>query len=246
MAKLKKAEQKLRNREGAILNVQNSIEENMDFLGVTGVEDKLQENVELTIESLKSAGIQIWMLTGDKVETATNIAISTGLKGKKNQLFFMREIKETAKIISELDAMYKYVKNTTVVIDGKSLNTVLNDQECMDRFFSLVILAPCVCVCRCSPTQKAEIAKALKEYTGGKRICGIGDGGNDVGMILESDVGVGIEGKEGMQASLAADFSLKEFGQLRKLVLWHGRLSYKRSAVLSQFVFHRGLIISVI
>ena len=86
----------------------------------------------------------------------------------------------------------------------------------------------------------------MKVYTNGKRICGIGDGGNDVGMILESDCGVGIEGKEGKQAALAADFSLKEFGQLRKLVLWHGRLSYKRSAVLSQFVFHRGLIISVI
>ena len=65
-------------------------------------------------------------------------------------------------------------------------------------------------------------------------------------MILESDVGIGIEGKEGMQASLASDFSLKEFCQLRKLVLWHGRLSYRRSAILSQFVFHRGLIISVI
>lgn len=65
-------------------------------------------------------------------------------------------------------------------------------------------------------------------------------------MILESDCGIGIEGKEGMQASLASDFSIKEFCQLKKLVLWHGRLSYRRSAVLSQFVFHRGLIISVI
>jgi len=65
-------------------------------------------------------------------------------------------------------------------------------------------------------------------------------------MILEADVGIGIEGKEGMQASLACDFSLKQFGHLKKLILWHGRLSYKRSSILSQFVFHRGLIISVI
>ena len=218
----------------------------MDFLGVTGVEDKLQENVEMTIESLKAAGIQVWMLTGDKVETATNIAISTGLKARKNQLFFIREMFDAAELLEYFDKLQPYVKNTTVIIDGQSLDTVFNHQECMDRFFQLVILAPCVCVCRCSPTQKAEIAKALKVYTNGKRICGIGDGGNDVGMILESDCGVGIEGKEGKQAALAADFSLKEFGQLRKLVLWHGRLSYKRSAVLSQFVFHRGLIISVI
>lgn len=86
----------------------------------------------------------------------------------------------------------------------------------------------------------------MKKYTNGKRIAGVGDGGNDVGMILEADVGIGIVGKEGMQASLASDFSILEFGNLRKLILWHGRLSYKRSAVLSQFVIHRGLIISVI
>ena len=59
-------------------------------------------------------------------------------------------------------------------------------------------------------------------------------------------MGIGIAGKEGMQASLASDFSIVEFGYLRNLILWHGRLSYKRSAVLSQFVIHRGMIISVI
>lgn len=59
-------------------------------------------------------------------------------------------------------------------------------------------------------------------------------------------MGVGIVGKEGKQASLAADFSIDQFKYLKNLVLWHGRLSYKRSAVLSQFVIHRGLIIAVI
>lgn len=86
----------------------------------------------------------------------------------------------------------------------------------------------------------------IKKYTKGHRIAAVGDGGNDVGMILEADVGIGIVGKEGLQASLASDFSIMEFGYLRNLILWHGRLSYKRSSVLSQFVIHRGLIISVI
>ena len=90
------------------------------------------------------------------------------------------------------------------------------------------------------------ICTLLKKHTNNKRIAAVGDGGNDVGMILEADVGIGIVGKEGMQASLAADFSIMEFGYLRKLILWHGRLSYKRSSILSQFVIHRGLIISVI
>ena len=73
----------------------------MDYLGVTGVEDKLQENVEGTIDALKQAGIQVWMLTGDKIETATSIAISSGLKARKNYLFFIRDIKSSAEIVSK-------------------------------------------------------------------------------------------------------------------------------------------------
>ena len=107
--------------------------------------------------------------------------------------------------------MLKAVSNTTIIIDGKTLDTILNYQEAGDAFFNAAMQAPCVCVCRCSPTQKAEVCKALKHYTGGKRIASIGDGGNDVGMIMESDVGIGIEGKEGLQAALASDFSIKEF-----------------------------------
>jgi phospholipid-translocating ATPase len=87
--------------------------------------------------------------------------------------------------------------------------------------------------------------RKINEYTG-KRTASVGDGGNDVGMIIEANIGIGIAGKEGKQASLASDFSINQFSHLRRLILWHGRLSYHRSAVLSQFVIHRGLIISVI
>ena len=72
----------MENREGKIRKVVHELEENMKFLCVTGVEDKLQVGVTDSIESLRNTGIQIWMLTSDKVETATYIAILTGLKGK--------------------------------------------------------------------------------------------------------------------------------------------------------------------
>lgn len=75
---------------------------------------------------------------------------------------------------------------------------------------------------------------------------GIGDGGNDVGMIQVADIGVGIVGKEGKQAALASDFSILKFKHLSRLVLWHGRLAYKNTSVMAQFVIHRGLIISII
>lgn len=131
------------------------------------------------------------------------------------------------------------------MIDGKTLDMFLNDKRLEDMFFQIATLAPSVCVCRCSPTQKALIVKKINLYTQ-KRTAAVGDGGNDVGMILEANVGIGIVGKEGKQASLASDFSINQFSFLRRLILWHGRLSYKRSAVLSQFVIHRGLIITVI
>lgn len=112
-------------------------------------------------------------------------------------------------------------------------------------FLETAALAPSVVCCRCAPTQKAEITEGLKQILG-RGVAGIGDGGNDVGMIQCANVGIGIEGKEGMQAALASDFSVVNFKSIMKLILWHGRLSYIRSALLTNFIIHRGLIISVI
>jgi phospholipid-translocating ATPase len=129
-----------------------------------------------------------------------------------------------------------------LLIDGESLALMLTHYR--QEFISVAVQLPTVVACRCSPTQKADVARLIREYTK-KRVCCIGDGGNDVSMIQAADVGVGIVGKEGRQASLAADFSIDQFCYLVKLLVWHGRNSYKRSAKLSQFVIHRGLIISI-
>jgi phospholipid-translocating ATPase len=88
------------------------------------------------------------------------------------------------------------------------------------EFTEIAIKLPAVIACRCSPTQKAEITSLIKKASG-KRVCCIGDGGNDVSMIQAADVGVGIVGKEGMQASLAADFSIIQFSYLTKLLGTH-------------------------
>lgn len=118
-------------------------------------------------------------------------------------------------------------------------------QYCREEFMVIATQLPCVVACRCSPTQKADVARLIRSYTK-KRVCCIGDGGNDVSMIQAADVGIGIVGKEGKQASLAADFSILQFSYLSKLLCWHGRNSYKRSAKLAQFVVHRGLLVAVV
>jgi phospholipid-translocating ATPase len=130
-----------------------------------------------------------------------------------------------------------------LVIDGESLQLCTDNFQ--TEFIEVATKLSAVVACRCSPTQKADIARLIRQYTK-KRVCCIGDGGNDVSMIQAADVGVGIVGKEGKQASLAADFSINQFSYLTKLLVWHGRNSYKRSAKLAQFVIHRGLIISII
>jgi len=138
---------------------------------------------------------------------------------------------------------FAHTADAVLVIDGGSLQMCLDSFQ--SDFFDAAKRSPSVVCCRCSPTQKAAIVSMLRQYTK-TQTCAIGDGGNDVSMILEADVGVGIEGKEGKQASLAADFSITQFSHLARLILWHGRNSYKRSASLAQFIMHRGLIISVI
>ncbi|KAL9107356.1 MAG: hypothetical protein Q9227_007721 [Pyrenula ochraceoflavens] len=221
--------------------VKKYLEHDLELLGVTGVEDKLQADVKPSLELLRNAGIKIWMLTGDKVETARCVAISAKLVSRGQYIHTVAKLRQKSAAQDALD----FLRNKTdscLLIDGESLALMLTHFR--GPFISLAVLLPAVVACRCSPTQKAEVANLIRQHTR-KRICCIGDGGNDVSMIQAADVGIGIVGKEGRQASLAADFSITQFCYLTKLLVWHGRNSYKRSAKLAQFIIHRGLIISV-
>ena len=232
----------LEHRKKKIEQAMNLLENKMELLCITGVEDQLQEEVSDTIESLKNAGIKIWMLTGDKVETATCIAISSGLKSKNQKTAYIKNILDPKIISSELEKI-KFQNEFILIIDGNCLDICL--KNCKNIFFEVSLKAKSVVCCRCSPTQKAKIIKIVKDLTNNKkRLLAIGDGGNDVAMIQEAHVGVGIVGKEGKQASLSADYSINNFKDLKLLLLWFGRISYKNTATIAHFVIHRGLIIS--
>jgi P-type E1-E2 ATPase len=68
-------------------NVADFIERDFDLLGATAIEDKLQEDVDKTIYAMKKAGIKVWVLTGDKTETAINIGFSCKLLDEKTELY---------------------------------------------------------------------------------------------------------------------------------------------------------------
>jgi len=129
-----------------------------------------------------------------------------------------------------------------LLIDGSSLALATRHGN-LELFLELASLVTSVCCCRCAPSQKREITHSLKKS--GRRVLAIGDGGNDVGMIEESHIGIGISGKEGKQAALASDYSIVEFQHVVKLVIWHGRLIYTTSARMCMFIIQRGLIITI-
>lgn len=236
----------LQDRDSSMARaVKDYLEKDLELLGVTGVEDKLQKDVKPSLELLRNAGIKIWMLTGDKVETARCVAVSAKLVSRTQYIHAITNLATDLNSSSAIDALSllrSKPDSTALLIDGISLSHLLTYYQ--EDFISVAVLLPAVIACRCSPTQKADVASLIRQYTR-KRVACIGDGGNDVSMIQAADVGIGIVGKEGRQASLAADFSITQFHHLTKLLVWHGRNSYKRSAKLAQFVIHRGLIISV-
>ncbi|VDO82784.1 unnamed protein product [Heligmosomoides polygyrus] len=221
--------------------VNRMLEKDLQLLCLTGVEDRLQDQVTTSLELLRNAGIKIWMLTGDKLETAICIAKSSGLFSRTDNVHIFGSVQNRTEAHNELNALRRK-SDVALVMQGSALNVCLQYYEA--EVAELVCACTAVVCCRCSPEQKAQIVQLLRKYRAPLRVAAIGDGGNDVSMIQAAHAGIGIDANEGKQASLAADFSITQFSHVCRLLLVHGRFCYKRSCALSQFVMHRGLIIS--
>ncbi|CAH8605958.1 unnamed protein product [Schistosoma curassoni] len=235
------AKMSLTDRVEKMESVVATLETNLEVLCLTGVEDKLQDGVRPALEALRNAGIRVWMLTGDKLETAACIAKSSRLVSRDTPMYIFKSVSGRMEAHLELNAFRKRCDHA-LLITGTSMETCLRFYE--HEFVELARQSPAVVVCRCSPTQKTQIVTLLRYHTKA-RVAAIGDGGNDVGMIQASDLGLGLLGKEGRQASLASDFSLAQFKHVTQLLLVHGRNCYKNTAALALFVIHRGSIITV-
>lgn len=248
----------LNNKQLIMLEVQKKLEKGLDLLGLTGVEDKLQEHVKETLESLRAAGIKIWMLTGDKIETAISIAKSSKLLGKHDRYLIISDCKTEIEIRDKIECLKSH-KYTSLVIDGVSLSVILDNTRhikdkknimrsrnyLLEAFIEQTKELSSLIGCRYTPTQKAMMAAALKDIAKETVLC-IGDGGNDVSMITEADTGIGIEGKEGNQAALSADFSLKKFCYVLDLLFVHGRGCYVKTSNLAKITLQRSFIITII
>ncbi|TFY56442.1 hypothetical protein EVJ58_g7642 [Rhodofomes roseus] len=242
----------LNGRGDALDRAAELIEKDMLLLGATAIEDKLQDGVPDTIHTLQMAGIKVWVLTGDRQETAINIGMSCKLISESMNLIIVNEetMLDTQEFLSKRLSAIKSQRSTgelseledlALIIDGKSLGFAL-EKEISGQFLELALMCKAVICCRVSPLQKALVVKLVKKNQK-SILLAIGDGANDVSMIQAAHVGVGISGLEGLQAARSADVAISQFRFLKKLLLVHGSWSYQRLSKLLLYSFYKNIVL---
>uniref|UniRef100_A0A8C5H5F7 Phospholipid-transporting ATPase n=1 Tax=Gouania willdenowi TaxID=441366 RepID=A0A8C5H5F7_GOUWI len=245
-----RASTSLQNRALKLEESYELIEKNLQLLGATAIEDKLQDKVPETIETLMKADIKIWILTGDKQETAINIGHSCKLLTKNMGMLVINEdtLDATRAMLSHHcgllgDALYKE-NDFALIIDGKTLKYALTFGV-RQYFLDLALSCKAVICCRVSPLQKSEVVEMVKKQVKVITLA-IGDGANDVGMIQTAHVGVGISGNEGLQAANSSDYSIAQFKYLKNLLLVHGAWNYNRVAKCILYCFYKNIVLYII
>ncbi|KAL6117541.1 phospholipid-transporting ATPase IA isoform X2 [Pungitius pungitius] len=246
----RRASTSLQNRSLKLEESYELIEKNLQLLGATAIEDKLQDKVPETIETLMKADIKIWILTGDKQETAINIGHSCKLLTKNMGMLVINEdtLDRTRETLSHHcgmlgDALHKE-NDFALIIDGKTLKYALTFGV-RQYFLDLALSCKAVICCRVSPLQKSEVVEMVKKQVKVITLA-IGDGANDVGMIQTAHVGVGISGNEGLQAANSSDYSIAQFKYLKNLLLVHGAWNYNRVAKCILYCFYKNIVLYII
>uniref|UniRef100_A0A8C2KL72 Phospholipid-transporting ATPase n=1 Tax=Cyprinus carpio TaxID=7962 RepID=A0A8C2KL72_CYPCA len=240
----------LKDRAQKLEECYELIEKNLLLLGATAIEDRLQAGVPETIATLMRADIKIWVLTGDKQETAINIGYSCRLVSHGMSLIIVNEdsLDATRATLtahcSSLGDNLRKENELALIIDGQTLKYALSF-EVRQAFLDLALSCKAVICCRVSPLQKSEIVDMVKKHVKAITLA-IGDGANDVGMIQTAHVGVGISGNEGMQATNSSDYSIAQFSYLEKLLLVHGAWSYNRVTKCILYCFYKNVVLYII
>uniref|UniRef100_A0A8D1Z7X5 Phospholipid-transporting ATPase n=1 Tax=Sus scrofa TaxID=9823 RepID=A0A8D1Z7X5_PIG len=262
-------------KDELIAGLYEEIERDLMLLGATAIEDKLQEGVTETITSLNLANIKIWVLTGDKQETAINIGYACNmLTDDMNEVFIIAgntatEVREELRKAKEnLFGQNRSFSNGHVVFEKKQpleLDSVVEEtvtgdyaliinghslahaleSDVKNDLLELACMCKTVICCRVTPLQKAQVVELVKKHRNAVTLA-IGDGANDVSMIKSAHIGVGISGQEGLQAVLASDYSFAQFRYLQRLLLVHGRWSYFRMCKFLCYFFYKNFAFTLV
>ncbi len=237
----------VKSKDTLVEALENELESELEFLGATAIEDNLQTGVPDTIQSLREAGIKVWVLTGDKQGTAIDIGFSCNLLNKDMKLIILSPGEDVAILTKLIDKALAEAKEDGsgkergIVINGAALAIALLPEVRM-KFLELALVCEvCIC-CRVSPKQKAEVVRLVRTNLPVVTLA-IGDGANDVAMIQEAHIGIGISGMEGTQAARSSDYSIAQFKHLKSLLFLHGRVGYNRVSTFLLYYFYKNVVL---
>lgn len=240
-------------RELEIERVVSELEMDLDFVGITALEDRLQDGVPETIQVLREAGLHVWVLTGDKVETAVEIAKSCNLFEARMEIHQVVNCESINQARNRIKALLRETEvvgtfasaaqGLGIVLDGRSAQFILQDPYLGREFYTLAGRFSSCVACRLSPAQKAELVRLVRNANDRTVTLSIGDGANDVPMIQAAHVGIGIHGKEGSAAVQNSDIAIAQFQFLKPLVMLHGRKAYRRIATFLSFFVYKGVVL---
>lgn len=244
-------------KPNAIDELMEEIEENLELIGATAIEDKLQDGVPKCLSHLTQAGIKVWMLTGDKEETAINIAYACSLLDNSiqqviincttcpNEESIRARLNAAARDYADKSKVVESKSEIALIIDGEALEWALRPTTAPDLLAFAKLCRAVVCN-RVSPAQKADMVRLVRDNITSARTLAIGDGANDVAMIQAAHVGVGISGQEGMQAVNSSDYAIAQFRFLERLLLVHGRWNYIRISKLVLYMFYKNITLVLV
>jgi phospholipid-translocating P-type ATPase (flippase) len=321
LAKFKAASVSRGDRDAELAAAAEDVERGLSLVALTAIEDRLQRGVPQTLDHLRRAGLKVWVLTGDKVETAVNIGFAAKLLVPEMTLLYLglkpdgggppatteslrAELREltthyAAQILKQLphlaDALnhhgefelgpgrrkgpsnglrtvFARVERSSatltqrlfrtrpasskaaeveggalaLIVDGAALTLIMDDDALKEATLHLGRICASVLACRVSPKQKAQVVELVRKGVRPEPLTlSIGDGANDVGMIQAAHVGVGISGKEGMQAVNSSDFAIAQFRFLERLLLLHGRWNYSRMSKVVLYYYYKNFVLSL-
>ncbi|KAG7396041.1 hypothetical protein PHYBOEH_002864 [Phytophthora boehmeriae] len=237
------AELDIHSKESKTGALNDELEQHFTLIGASAVEDKLQIGVPETISLFQKAGIKIWVLTGDKLETSLEMGKLCRVVTPTMQEVIIRGNTRSEMTQQLQKALENSQESQALLVDGSALTLALLPSNC-ENFLKLALQSATVIVCRASPIQKALVVELVKSGVPDVTLA-VGDGANDVSMIRAAHVGVGVMGQEGMQAVRSADYAVQQFSHLGRLLLFHGRLSYLRTSQCIDYFFYKNIVFTL-
>ena len=137
------------------------------------------------------------------------------------------------------------MKNFSIIIESPLLNNIFKNDELTQKFLTIAQYATTVMCCRASPYQKSQVVQEIKKFNSSAVTLAIGDGRNDISMLMEANIGVGVFGEEGTSAAQAADFAIGEFKLLKRLLFFHGRVNMNRIIKMIIYFFYKNFIFTM-